>query len=379
MATPNALQNDVMTLISYVASEMQREDPGRFERDSCNPNIGEAVSHANYQVAAIQSVLSVLAPVDVLKAHLKTVETSGDGDECGVGAPDERDHTVLAQIVQRLLSRLSALVSNDRRLSPFYKLLVENTLTYTLTDLLAVDETGRMHDFDAGVVPELSRIIKDIPILFPRIEFCDAPARSPGSESESESPVEVASLRLTIRLGDIMSDAAYADGWESRRLDGMRRVIRLDPSLISDGRLFTFLRSSGIHKLENELGYTIRLDDEALESRIVRMFWEPREVVSDNDYHDNVAYLWGVPWEFIGEVWVDLVKAQIRFLRAARGGQHPQFSSRDALPYPRPLRPAVPSTTLTRPARVSGGCSSARVKRRVRTMGMFELDRKARS
>ena len=315
MATPEALRGDVMTLVRHLAAEHRRVWPSLFVSTVAAPNVDEAVAAARYELCAVRRILSALAPVEVLRREVDEIDPNYEPDEEYLGAfhACELRETVLGKIDEGLIARVTADVERDARIAPPYRQLVEIALTVAHAEYTDADESILMHD-----VP--SELIHDLPIVFPRFEL--------GRKK--------ATLELSIKLGEVSSDTAYVDKWESRRSEGLERIVRVGLAHIAEGRLFAFARSKGVERLW-VAGAEMPLDDDAMEAQIVAEFWDPS------------ASLWGDFAHSVGTVWESIVKAQIQYLRAA-SRSHPQFAARSVLPYPRTLR-AARSTAGRRPAR----------------------------
>lgn len=316
MATPEALRGDVMTLVRYLAAEHRRAWPGVFAENTAAPRVDEAAEAAKYELHAVRRILCALAPVDVLRREVDEIDASYESDEEYLGAfkACALRYTIVGEIDDGLVARVTSDVERDTRIAPLYKQLVESALTFALAEYKEAEESIVMHD-----VP--SELIFDLPIVFPRLEFERTRA----------------TLGLTIKLGEVCSDAAYVAKWESRRSEGLERVVRVDVAHIAERRLFALARSKGATRLV-VAGTEVRLDDDAREAQIVHEFWEPS------------ASLWGDFTYSVGPVWEGVVGAQLQFLRAAFSTGHPQFAARSALPYPRTLR-AARSTAGRRRAR----------------------------
>ena len=304
-----------MTLVRYLAAEHRRAWPGVFADSTAAPRVDEAVEAAKYELHAVRRILCALAPVDVLRREVDEIDASYESDEEYLGAfhAYELRETALGKIDEDLVARVTAEVGRDARIAPLYKQLAEIVLTVAHAEYTDADESVVMHD-----VP--SELICDLPIVFPRLEL------------ERTN----ATLELTIKLGEVASEAAYVQKWESRRSEGLERIVRVSISHIAEGRLFAFARSKGVGRL-TVAGAEIPLDDDAMEAQIVAEFWDPSES------------LWGDFAHSVGHVWESIVKAQIQYLRAA-SGSHPQFAARSVLPYPRTLR-ASRSRASKRPTR----------------------------
>lgn len=324
MATHEALCEDVMTLVRHVGGELRRAQPDLFGREPHGaPKINEAVSAAKYELHAVRRILRALATTSF-------VQTDIDHPEVGDGYDDETWHekwwhdyehgeTAVGKIDEDLRARVTADIHADARIAPIYKQLIGIAL--------AVAFTGYAHD-DFGVADhsEPSRVLNDLPIVFPRLELDGARA----------------TLELTMPLRDISSEHAYVAKWESRRREGLERVVRVYPMLFAIGRLFGFARSTGVQRLV-VAGVEVRLDDDEAEARIVEQFWEPSGALWGKFDHEPTRA------ETAEDLWRTIVRAQLDFVRAA-SGRHPQFAARDALPYPRTLR-AARSSAGRRPAR----------------------------
>lgn len=298
-----------MTLVRHLAEEHRRVWPGVFAE------LDGAVAAARYELYAVRRILSALAPVDVLRREVDAIDPNYEPDEEYLGALHayELRETVLGNIDEALIARVTAEVERDARIASPYKQLAEIALTVAHTEYTDADESIVMHD-----VP--SELIHDLPIVFPRFEL------------ERTN----ATLELSIKLGEVSSEAAYVQKWESRRSEGLERILRVGLEHIAEGRLFAFARSKGVERL-TAAGAEMPLDDDAMEAQIVAEFWDPS------------ASLWGDFAHSVGPVWESIVKAQIQYLRAA-SGSHPQFAVRSVLPYPRTLR-AARSRASKRPAR----------------------------
>lgn len=366
--TPRAaragVRDAVLALVEHVASEMAREEPERHRNQSRVRAMGEAFAAANYQVEAVHMILSVLAPTDVLKDYVKYAEASAAAAAPAAAAADvesEFDDTVLAPIETQLHTRLAEAAINDAGLRPVFGQLVEVALTGLFMSPLFRADTGvlcglcdaeRWWRRDPGVAGYVG-YIHNAPIVFPRIEVEHRDADRESSDlhwlEEGRGARDAWTLRLSMPLIEIMSDATYARSWERRRRDGLRKVYRLNPCEFAVGRLFAHIRSLGIGTctLENILGYEIGLDDERLERYVVDMFWNPRELVTAretdarraaNGTSENIELLWGDQAAVVGGVWPQILEPQLEFLRASMGGGHPQVERRKRLPYPRRLR-----------------------------------------
>ena len=305
-----------MTLVRYLADEHRRVWPGVFAESTTAPKVDEAVAAAKYELHAVRRILCALAPVEVLRREVDQIDLDYEPDEEYLGAfhAYELRETALGKIDEDLVARVTAEVGRDARIAQLYKQLAEIVLTVAHAEYTDADESIVMHD-----VP--SELICDLPIVFPRLEL------------ERTN----ATLELSIKLGAVSSDTAYVAKWESRRSEGLERIVRVGLAHIAEGKLFAFARGKGVERLTVG-GAEIRLDDDAMEAQIVAEFWDPS------------ASLWGDFADSVGPVWQDAVKAQLQFLRAAFNAGHPQFAARSALPYPRTLR-AARSRAPKRPVR----------------------------
>jgi hypothetical protein len=369
----DALCDAVLQLVEHVASEMRRNDPERHRNQARIPSIGEAVATANYHVEAVHKILSALAPLSVLKGHVEYAGSDAD-------ARSEFKDTALAPMQTQLQSSLTEAAMNDAGLRRVFQNLVEVAFTglfkHNRNMVCGIRDAEQWWRRDPGVASYVS-FMYEIPIVFPRIEIEyrneDHESNRPYSEEHWREAGDAWSLRLSMPLVAIMSDVEYARFWESRRQEGLRKVIRLDPCEFKVGRLFAHIRSLGIPEnrrgggvdavgtcvLENELGYEIQLDDRRLEEFVVDMFWNPHEVENE-PYHvhpeishdeqdaqraangtgDNIRYLWGASpaGGGIGDFWPRVVARQLGYLDASMCGGHPQVARRSKLPYPRRLR-----------------------------------------
>jgi hypothetical protein len=335
MATHEALREDVMTLVRHAAAEFRRARPNYFDdrlayETHGAPKLDEAATAARYELHSILRIMRALGPTYFMLSEIREGEVPlppevGDGYD-GARSAYEHGDTVLGKVDDDLRARVTADIHADARIAPIYKQLIEIALTVAFT-AYARDYGGVVdHDTPWGV-------LNDLPIVFPRLELDGASA----------------TLELTMPLREIASEHAYVAKWESRRREGLERVVRVYPMLFAEGRLFAYARSKGVQRLvvagdmrrgHIRIGHgdrEVRLDDEA-EARMVEQFWEPS------------AELWGIfPNDDDDRVWGATLRAQLDFVRAA-SGSHPQFAARDSLPYPRTLR-AARSTAGRRPVR----------------------------
>jgi hypothetical protein len=215
--------------------------------------------------------------------------------------------------------RVTADIRADARIAPIYKQLIESALTVAFMRYAS-------DDFGVADHPNTRAVLNDLPIVYTRLELYG----------------ESATLELTMPLREISSEHAYVAKWESRRREGLKRVVSVYPKLFASGSLFAFARSKGVERLV-VAGDEVRLDDNEAEARIVEQFWEPSAGLWGDFDHEPTRT---APAEAL---WRAVVRAQLDFIRAA-SGSHPQFAVRASLPYPRALR-AARSTAGRRPAR----------------------------
>jgi hypothetical protein len=335
MATHEALREDVMTLVRHLAGELRRAQPELFEGEPHGaPKLNEAATAAMSELHALRRMLRALVTTDFLERELEYPE-AGDfgGDAYCEEYPEwssyEHGDTAMGKIDEDLRARVTADIHADARIAPIYKQLIEIALTVAFTGHARDDFGVADHESPRGV-------LNDLPIVFPRLELDGASA----------------TLELTMPLSEISSDHAYVAKWESRRREGLERVVRVYPMLFAEGRLFAFARSKGVERLvvagdmrSGRGAREVRLDDNEAEARIVEQFWKPSEALWGQFDHEPK----GTRVATEQDLWHAIVGAQLDFVRAA-SGRHPQFAARASLPYPRTLR-AARSTAGRRPAR----------------------------
>jgi hypothetical protein len=341
------IRDAVSALVEHVAAVMQREDPERHSNPLRIPSIGEAVATANYRVEAVHKILSVLAPLEVVKAHVRYADSANSGSDLG--------ETALGPIETQLQSGLTEAAINDTGLRPVFGQLVEVAMTSLFASppfqnrsglVCGLSDAKRWWRRDPGVA-EYVQYMYNVPIVFPRIQVEYREANDESDEAHEREARYAWRLCLIMPLVSVMSEVEYVEFWRRlQREDGLRNIIRLDPCEFRVGRLFAHIKSLGIgtSRLESELGFDIQIDDERLESLVVDMFWTPRNVhlseyETDERRTTSISFLWGAAASgIIGDIWPDIVAPQLQFLNASMCGAHPQVERRTKLPFPRILR-----------------------------------------
>jgi hypothetical protein len=338
------IRDAVSALVEHVAAVMQREAPDRHSSQLRIPSIGDAVATANYRVEAVHKILSVLAPLEVVKAHVKYADSANSASDLG--------ETALGPIETQLQSGLTEAAINDPGLRPVFGQLVEVAMTSLFASppfqnraglVCGLCDARRWWRRDPGVA-EYVQYMYYVPIVFPRIQVEYREANDESDVAHEREARYVWRLCLLMPLVSVMSDVQYAEYWRQLHREGLRNIIRLDPCEFKVGRLFAHIRSLGIgtSRLESDFGFDIQLDDERLERLVVDMFWTPRivqlgEYDTDERRTSAISFLWGASG-MIGDVWPDIVAPQLQFLNASMCGAHPQVERRTRLPFPRRLR-----------------------------------------
>jgi hypothetical protein len=339
MATPSAVVDAAMQLLSYLGAEHKRVRPHTFTARGYrgpHPRMHAECEKAAFEHRAWYRLVAALGNADEVRKVAEgnaTLSVDVPTEEWMWGRVMQFPERMSLYLEpdRRCLQRISRMLASDRGLATAYGNMAALMLA-------ALEMHPGLRFYGSWSPHSSAHTLSSLPVVFPRLEVVDG----------------TTFLCLTIELGRIASDEAYVE-W-ARQLKGSNTsVVILQPRHFSTGlfsairrRLRSLAPGTSILRVKrgNDRVEEIELGDVDREAHVVSGFWSPTALsasTEDNEFESES--IWGNFGDMYldlatpegGGGWCDLIRPQVSHLRESPDARH---VDKRPLPWPRSIRDA---------------------------------------